>query len=145
MKPVRSVEVQIIDSEYLGFFSFPYEEMPGRIPVHPEALQSLWDQIVQWGDFLFNELTNPWRLDIPLLLYRPHLWTILISFRGSMVVFLACLPLIRVRSYARIGLLILVVLTALPHERWNIAVFLSGVLQLIWPEISLYKNIWTSL
>lgn len=113
---------------YLGFFSFPYEDMPGRIPVHPEALQSLWVQIIQWGDFSFNELTNPWRLDVPLLLYGPHLWTIPISFRGSMVVFLACLCLIRTRSYIRIGMLVLVILTALPHERWDMASFLSGIL-----------------
>lgn len=113
---------------HLGCFSFSYGTMPGRQPVHPVALTSFWAQLLQWGGFVVNELTNPWRWDIPTLEYGPHLWTIPVSFKGSLVVFLACLALIRTQGATRLILLTLGVLWALLHSRWDMAPFIGGMI-----------------
>ncbi|KAI1842113.1 hypothetical protein JX266_011646 [Neoarthrinium moseri] len=113
---------------HFNCFSFPYGHMPGKQPVHPIALGSFRAQFLQWGEFVMNELTNPWRWDIPKLEYGPHLWTIPVSFKGSLVVFLACLALIRTKGVTRLGLLMLGISSALLHARWDMAPFLGGML-----------------
>ncbi|KAK2595881.1 hypothetical protein N8I77_013672 [Diaporthe amygdali] len=113
---------------HFNCFSFSYSHMPGRQPVHPIAVGSFWGQFLQWGRFVMNELTNPWRWDIPKLEYGPHLWTIPVSFKGSLVVFLACLGLVRTKGVTRLGLMILGILSALLHARWDMAPFLGGML-----------------
>jgi len=113
---------------HAGFFSFNYDAMPGRQPVHPEALSSFAAQLGQWGlTFVADELANPWRWDVPRLIYGPHLWTIPVSFKGSAVTFLACLMLARARPNVRLGLLCAAVAYALSRGRWDMAPFLGGI------------------
>ncbi|KAF7539833.1 hypothetical protein G7054_g1868 [Neopestalotiopsis clavispora] len=113
---------------YFGLFSFPYGDMPGRQPTHPIALGAFWAQLKHWGIFVTNELTNPWRWDIPRLDYGPHLWTIPVSFKGSLSVFLSCLVLIRTKGITRLVLMVLGILSTLWHGRWDMAPFLAGML-----------------
>ncbi|KAH8760340.1 acyltransferase 3 [Diaporthe sp. PMI_573] len=127
LAPVVSTLLVMVLAHF-NCFSFPYSHMPGRQPVHPIALGSLWAQFLQWGGFVINELTNPWRWDIPKLQYGPHLWTIPVSFKGSLVVFIACLALVRTQGVTRLALLILGILSALLHSRWDMAPFLGGML-----------------
>jgi peptidoglycan/LPS O-acetylase OafA/YrhL len=112
----------------LGLFSFPYESMPGRIPVHPETLESPFAQLAQWASFVWSELTNPWRWDVPPMLYGPHLWTIPISLKGSLVVFLVCVAIARVKTDIRLFLLIALSVSTLLHSRWDIVPFLNGII-----------------
>ncbi|WPG97471.1 acyltransferase 3 [Acrodontium crateriforme] len=113
---------------YSGCFSFDYDIMPGREPVHPVALESLGLQMVQWLKFSFGELTNPWSWSRRNMLYGPHLWTIPVSFQGSLVVFLTCLGLARTKTYLRSGFLVIYILLTEMHGRWDIAPFIGGVL-----------------
>ncbi|KAK4444364.1 acyltransferase family-domain-containing protein [Podospora aff. communis PSN243] len=113
---------------HLGLFSFNYAVMPGRQPVHPVPLDTLPAQLLQWSSFVLTELTNPWRWDVPPLLYGPHLWTIPMSFKGSAITFLSCLALSRVRPNARLSLLCAAIAHTLSRARWDMAPFLSGIL-----------------
>lgn len=116
---------------HLGSFSFPYSDMmpaSGRKPVHPELLDTIWQQVAHWATFAAKELVNPWRWDVPSLQYGPHLWTIPVSLRGSMVVFLSCLMLARVKSSVRPGFLCIQIAYALYCERWDMALFLGGMI-----------------
>lgn len=90
---------------HLGLFSFPYDEMPGREPTYPPLIDGIGSQLLSWIGFVTTELTNPWRWDVGALRYGPHLWTIPLSFKGSLVVYLTCLALLRVRSGSRLVIL----------------------------------------
>ncbi|PTB49523.1 hypothetical protein M431DRAFT_500009 [Trichoderma harzianum CBS 226.95] len=111
----------------LGRFSFPYSDMPGRRPVHPVVQSSFWLQFLRWTKFVTDELVNPWRWDVPRLEYGPHLWTIPISYKGSLVVFLLCLMLARVRPNVRLCILCGQMAYAIMQGRWDIAPFLAGM------------------
>ncbi|KAL7905109.1 acyltransferase 3 [Trichoderma velutinum] len=111
----------------LGSFSFPYSDMPGRRPIHPVVEGSFWLQFLRWITFVTDELVNPWRWDIPRLEYGPHLWTIPISYKGSLVVFLLCLMLARVRPTVRLVMLCSQMVYAIMQRRWDIAPFLAGM------------------
>ncbi|KAL6693406.1 acyltransferase 3 [Trichoderma pleuroticola] len=111
----------------LGRFSFPYSDIPGRKPVHPVAESSFWLQFLHWTNFVTDELVNPWRWDVPRLEYGPHLWTIPISYKGSLVVFLLCLLLSRVRPNVRLCILCGQMAYATMQGRWDMAPFLAGM------------------
>lgn len=121
----------------LGRFSFPYSDMPGRIPVYPVAESSFWIQFIRWTNFVTDELVNPWRWDVPRLEYGPHLWTIPISYKGSLVVFLLCLMLARVRPNVRLYILCGQLAYALMQGRWDIAPFLAGM---VLSQLSLFRS-----
>lgn len=111
-----------------GLFSFPYDTMPGRIPDHPVLLETAFQQLWDWARFVLAEMTNPWRWDSGALIYGPHLWTIPISFRGSLVTFLMCLALLRVKSSVRLGILTIGIVHSVLLGRWDMSLFLGGML-----------------
>ncbi|KAK4206799.1 acyltransferase family-domain-containing protein [Rhypophila decipiens] len=114
---------------HFGLFSFDYAVMPGRQPEHAEALSTFTAQLSHWASFVGDELINPWRWDVPRLVYGPHLWTIPISFKGSAVTFLTCLVIARVaRPGVRLALLCAAIAYALSRGRWDMALFLAGIL-----------------
>ncbi|KAH8898708.1 hypothetical protein GQ53DRAFT_777333 [Thozetella sp. PMI_491] len=113
---------------YFGFFAFPYNEMPGRKPDRPTGLDTVLAQLLQWLNYIANELVNPWRWGVPRHVYGPHLWTIPISFKGSMVTYLTCILLVRTKTNFRLVILTLSVLYTLSRGRWDMATFLGGVL-----------------
>ena len=127
LPPVIS-SLLVVVSVRLGLFSFDYSAMPetGRIPVRPRRLDTTGAQLMQWMGFVADELVNPWRWDVPRLEYGPHLWTIPVSFKGSMVVFLASLMLLRTRPNIRLGLVTASIAYALSRGRWDMAPFLCG-------------------
>lgn len=112
----------------LGLFSFPYDEMPGRTPDYPQRLETFPMQLRQWLLFVTQELVNPWRWDIPSLLYGPHLWTIPVSFKGSMAVYLSCLMLLYIKARVRIAILLVTILYALVQTRWDMVPFFGGMI-----------------
>ncbi|RDL36360.1 uncharacterized protein BP5553_05712 [Venustampulla echinocandica] len=60
--------------------------------------------------------------------YNGHLWTIPIEFYGSMVVYVTVLGLSRCQAWIRLLLIGLGALLTLQYERWDICLFLSGIL-----------------
>lgn len=137
LPPIISTFFVAVLAHY-GFFSFPYDSMPGRRPAHPQQQSSIYIQISEWSDFVSQELTNPWRWDIPALAYGPHLWTIPITFKGSLVVFLVCLGIARVKTSIRFYLLMVLSIYTLLYSRWDMASFLHGILlcELITSQLS---------
>jgi peptidoglycan/LPS O-acetylase OafA/YrhL len=113
---------------HFGLFSFSYDKMPGRVPAHAPALEGLGSQFLSWAEFVTFEMINPWRWDVAAMQYGPHLWTIPISFKGSCVVFITCLALLRVKSHARLVLLGLEMAFASSQGRWDMALFISGMM-----------------
>jgi peptidoglycan/LPS O-acetylase OafA/YrhL len=112
----------------LGLFNFDYASIPGRKPVHPEFLDSFWAQLIDWSKFVVFDLTNPFTWHSPRAEYGPHLWTIPLTFRGSMVVALALAGLARTRQLCRLVLLGMMVMYCLLRTRWELSTFLGGII-----------------
>ncbi|KAF5655620.1 hypothetical protein F25303_554 [Fusarium sp. NRRL 25303] len=110
-----------------GFYTAPYQDMPGWVPRHPERLGSLWVQIGDWIRFVVVDLTHPWSWKSPMSEYDSHLWTIPIQFRASMIVYLTLLALARARVWIRGTTIVFLCLYSLQQERWEMYLFFAGV------------------
>jgi peptidoglycan/LPS O-acetylase OafA/YrhL len=110
----------------LGLFNFDYTSMPGHQPVHPNVFNSFWAQFLDWSKFVFLDLTNPFTWQIPRSEYGPHLWTIPLTFRGSMVVALVLVGISRTRRSWRLVLSTVMAIYCLLQTRWEISTFLAG-------------------
>ncbi|KAH8807265.1 acyltransferase 3 [Xylogone sp. PMI_703] len=118
----------VMVSVSLGWFNFDYPSMPGHIPVHPEFLNSFWVQFLDWYKFVLMDLTNPFTWKTPRAEYGPHLWTIPLTFRGSMVAALILAGLARVRRFYRLLLLGAMAIFCLLHTRWELSLFVGGII-----------------
>jgi peptidoglycan/LPS O-acetylase OafA/YrhL len=73
--------------------------------------------------------SNPWTWNSYMEgYYNPQLWSIALEYRGSMVVFLAVLGLSRSRTCVRLAVELAITIHAFGHRRWDIALFISGML-----------------
>lgn len=112
----------------LGMFDYPYETLPGHIPTHPQRFESLFQQFLDWLNFAFYDLTNPWTWSTHLpFVYGAHLWTIPLQFRCSLVLFIALLGLSSLYRSSRAIILSGLILFSLLHERWDIALYFGGM------------------
>ncbi|MCJ1226720.1 hypothetical protein MMC12_003373 [Toensbergia leucococca] len=76
-------------------------------------------------DFLFNVWT--WKIDYHGY-YNAHLWTIVVEYRCSMVLFLMILGLARCRTMIRLILEAGITLHCFLHVRWDVALFSAGMM-----------------
>ena len=60
--------------------------------------------------------------------YDSHLWTIPVELRCSLLIFLVCLALCRLRPRVRLSIIILLMLYTCLKLRWDMALFLAGML-----------------
>jgi peptidoglycan/LPS O-acetylase OafA/YrhL len=79
--------------------------------------------------YYIDRESNPWTWD-PYMegFYNPQLWSIALEYRASMVVFLAVLGLARSRTPVRMAVESGIVVHAFGHKRWDIALFMAGML-----------------
>ena len=112
---------------HFGLFQLQYDTMDSLIPTHPDRLPSFLEQFKDWIQFIFGELTNPWSWKIPHAAYGPHLWTIGLQFRSSMVLFLVLVGLANTRRQARQAILALSFVYCMFTGRWDVALYLSGM------------------
>jgi peptidoglycan/LPS O-acetylase OafA/YrhL len=76
-----------------------------------------------------DQESNPWTWDSYMEgFYNPQLWSIALEYRGSMVVFLSVLGLARSRTCIRIATESAIIIHAFGHKRWDVALFMSGML-----------------
>jgi peptidoglycan/LPS O-acetylase OafA/YrhL len=76
-----------------------------------------------------DEESNPWTWDSYMKgFYNPQLWSIALEYRGSMVVFLAVLGLARSKTFIRMTVELAMVIHAFVHTRWDVALFMAGML-----------------
>jgi peptidoglycan/LPS O-acetylase OafA/YrhL len=112
----------------LGMFDYPYVTLPGHIPTHPQRLENVLQQFLDWLNFAFYDLTNPWTWSTHLpFVYGAHLWTIPLQFRCSLVLFIALLGLLSLYRPSRTIILLGLIVFSLPHGRWDIALYLGGM------------------
>lgn len=111
----------------LGLWNSSYNPMPGTVPRHPERFEDLLQQIQDWLRFVVIDLTNPWSWKPPRSEYDSHLWTILIQFRASMVVFLTLMGVARLTTIVRSGISLALWLYSLHQGQWKMALFFAGV------------------
>lgn len=79
--------------------------------------------------FLSNTLLNVWTWNIDFKgWYNPHLWTIPVEFRCSMVLFLVVLGLSRCRTPIRVLVECGILLNCFLYSRWDVALFMAGML-----------------
>ncbi|KAI5308296.1 hypothetical protein KEM55_006069, partial [Ascosphaera atra] len=105
---------------------------------HPPIFDTFNEQV--W-DFYCTvwKLTDWWHWEFFYNNYNPHLWTIPVEFRCSMVLFMVLLALIRVRSRWRIALATKLACLFLRWSRWDVTLFIGGM---IIAELDLICGIW---
>ncbi len=95
-------------------------------PATPVA-SNLPTQFVHWLHVVWRSL-NVWDWSSYYPPYDPHLWTISAEFRASMVLFLVTVMLCRLKSRVRLALVCLSIVYSVFWFRWDMALFLSGML-----------------
>ncbi|RYO98435.1 hypothetical protein DL766_009732 [Monosporascus sp. MC13-8B] len=84
--------------------------------------------LTSYLEFLDLE-SNPWDWNADFFgFYNPQLWSIAVEFRGSMVVFLLVAGLARTCAAARLTVESFLVIHCFGHKRWDIALFIAGML-----------------
>jgi len=98
-----------------------------KIPktVGKEKFHHGWPAFVSYLD----DESNPWTWTLHMKgRYNPPLWSISVEYRGCMVVFLTTLALARCRTAVRMAVESAMVDHAFGHERWDVALFVAGML-----------------
>ena len=96
-------------------------------PVDLDKPQTFMGDVKTYWEFLCG-LFNVWSWDIFMGFYNPHLWTIPIEFRASMVLFLMILGLARCRTPVRLATESLIFFHCFFNERWDVALFVAGTI-----------------
>ena len=109
-----------------------YQELPETsTDALPPALEDFSEHLQYWKDHMVG-ISWPFQEPLPNTPYSPpyngHLWTIPIEFYGSMVVFVMVLCFCRCRTWIRFSSIGFISLCCLHYERWDLFLFLSGIL-----------------
>ncbi|KAK2628500.1 hypothetical protein QTJ16_001603 [Diplocarpon rosae] len=124
----RSVRL-FLPSVAVTFMAFLLQRM-GRLKDHTKkhpVETTLAAETVLYLAFLKGML-NVYTWDEYYGFYNPHLWTIAVEFRCSMIVFLGLLGLSRTRTAVRIGTETLMLFHAAWNDRWEVMAFIGGLL-----------------
>ncbi|KAL4804279.1 acyltransferase family-domain-containing protein [Aspergillus unguis] len=104
----------------------------------PIMVRSLYKQLWDWY-YTVARLMDPFDWGLYYNNYNPHLWTIPVEFRSSIVLFLTILATSRVKAKVRIALVSTLVWTCMRYGRWDVVLFLSGMLM---AEADLIQGLW---
>ena len=103
-------------------------------PIYRSPRKQFWD--------LYSTiavLLNPFDWGLFYNNYNPHLWTIPVEFRCSLVVFLTTLGTSRLPSTIRMVLIVCLICFCMRHGRWDVVMFLFGMLM---AEADLINGTW---
>ncbi|KAF7170166.1 hypothetical protein CNMCM5623_002681 [Aspergillus felis] len=105
---------------------------------HPPLMRSFTKQF--WDMYLaVVHLMDPWNWALYYNYYNPHLWTIPVEFRCSIVLFLTIIATSRITAVARLSLVSGLVWFCMRWGRWDVVLFLSGMLM---AEADLINGTW---
>ncbi|KAL4922514.1 acyltransferase family-domain-containing protein [Aspergillus aurantiobrunneus] len=104
----------------------------------PIMVRSLSKQLWDWY-FTLARLMDPFDWALYYNNYNPHLWTIPVEFRCSIVLFLTILATSRVKTVVRISLVSTLVWFCMRYGRWDVVLFLCGMLM---AEADLIQGLW---
>ncbi|KAB8275734.1 acyltransferase family-domain-containing protein [Aspergillus minisclerotigenes] len=105
---------------------------------HPPIMKSFHKQFWDWYSTVVH-LMNPWDWALYYNYYNPHLWTIPVEFRCSIVLFLTILATSRLTTVIRMSLVSTLVWFCMRWGRWDVVLFLSGMLM---AEADLINGTW---
>ena len=113
----------------------------GNNEEHPVLLSRFHEQVWDWLRSMGYLISNVWNWDLYFNNYDPHLWTIPLEFRSSVVLFIALLGLSRLRPVPRLILMSCVVSLCLVYwARWEVFLFLAGM---VFAELDLANGVFT--
>lgn len=123
----RSVRLWL-PSVTVSFFAFLLQRM-GLLTDHPlhHADTTLSTEIQSYIGYV-KDLVDVYTWKQFKGFYNPHLWTIPVEFRCSMVIFLCLLGLSRTKTMVRIGVELLIIAHASWNDRWDVISFIGGLL-----------------
>lgn len=107
---------------------------------HPPYFESLQSQLFHFY-LTIVRLTDVWDWNLFYNDYNPHLWTIPVEFRASIVLFLSLLASGLLRTRWRLAFISLETFFCIRWGRWDIVLFLAGM---ILAEIDLICGLWDS-
>ncbi|PKY02050.1 hypothetical protein P168DRAFT_292164 [Aspergillus campestris IBT 28561] len=117
----------------MGFYNYSFgvikegHTIQGTNEQHPELMELLYDQYWDWHLTIMT-LMNPWNWALYYNYYNPHLWTIPVEFRCSIVLFLTILATSRAKTAVRLSLVSGLIWFCMRWGRWDVVLFLSGML-----------------
>lgn len=114
------------------------QTIQGTNEQHPPLIKSFRRQFWDWYLTVAN-LINPWDWGLYYNYYNPHLWTIPVEFRSSIVLFVTILATSRVTSTVRMGLVTCLIWFCMRWGRWEVVHFLFGM---IMAELDLKNGTW---
>lgn len=103
-------------------------------PIYRSTIRQFWD--------LYHTITilmNPFDWGLFYNNYNPHLWTIPVEFRCSIVLFITILATSRLTSIIRMPLVVSLIWFCSRYGRWDVILFLCGMLM---AEIDLINGTW---
>ncbi|RAH82775.1 acyltransferase [Aspergillus japonicus CBS 114.51] len=108
---------------------------------HPPIMRSFTKQF--WDGYsTLAQLMDPFNWSLYYNNYNPHLWTIPVEFRSSIVLFLTILGTSRLATPIRISLVSGLIWFCMRFGRWDVVLFLSGMLL---AEADLIHGTWEQL
>lgn len=104
------------------------KHLPGpRDPLPPHEFGSIKSHVRNWWECTFRYLML-WSWDHATNPYDPHLWTIRVEYRCSLLLYLTQLGLHRCRPPIRMVLVATLMIFCLETGAWEMALFLSGMI-----------------
>jgi peptidoglycan/LPS O-acetylase OafA/YrhL len=111
----------------------------GNNEEHPIMSATFYEQIWDWLHSTGSLIGNVWDWGLYFNNYDPHLWTIPLEFRSSMILFISLLSFSRLRPTARLILMTGLVCFCLFYwARWEVFLFLAGM---IFAELDIISGI----
>ncbi|KAI9931020.1 hypothetical protein MW887_010675 [Aspergillus wentii] len=105
---------------------------------HPPIFKTWYLQYWSWH-YEVAELFNFWHWEMYFNYYNPHLWTIPVEFRCSIVLFVTILATSRLVAAVRMTLVCGLIWFCTRWGRWDVILFLSGMLM---AELDLIYGTW---
>ncbi|KAJ5175167.1 uncharacterized protein N7482_001044 [Penicillium canariense] len=128
----------------LGLFNYSWgvikegHTIVGTNEQHPPVYRSLTKQFWDWYNTVAR-LLNPFDWGLYYNNYNPHLWTIPVEFRCSIVLFITTLATSRLMPVIRMPLVAGLIWFCMRYGRWDVVLFLCGMLM---AEIDLINGTW---
>ncbi|KAF4591828.1 Acyltransferase 3 [Ophiocordyceps camponoti-floridani] len=103
---------------------------------HPARMDSAYDQLRDWSWQMYKFLhVFGWDMDGGRIPYDVHLWTIPVEFRCSLFLFLTIIGTARLRTRFRLLVVAALLWFSYRHSRWDLILFLGGMLLAEWDLI----------
>ncbi|KAK3327828.1 acyltransferase [Cercophora scortea] len=115
--------------EWTREFAYDDKFMRNVQEIHYERFETTAEQMRDWVRAMFN-FVHVWDWDIfaGSTAIDVHLWTIPVEFRSSMMLFLVLLGTARLRTVARVVVVLGVMAFTYRSDRWEMLLFYSGML-----------------